>query len=467
MTGAPALEGAFRAQRQAFAAEPWPDLRTRRDRVARIGAIVAAREHEFVDAVAADFGRRPSAETRLAELYVVAAEARHAGRHLARWMRDERVATPWHLKPGVARVLRQPRGVAGIVSPWNYPVQLALAPAVAALAAGCRVMIKPSEITPQVSALLASAIAEAFDADECTVAEGDAAVGRAFCALPFDQLFFTGSTAVGREVAIAAARNLTPVTLELGGKSPAVVTAQADLVLAAGRIAAGKWLNAGQTCIAPDYVLCTEALREPLVAALGDAVARLYPPASYARDYAAIVSDRHHQRLAALLADAQARGARVVPLAAADPRSRVMPPTLVVGVDDGMALMQEEIFGPLLPIECAGSEAEALARVAARPRPLAFYYFGARRAAAAALRATQAGGATVGDTLMHFAHPELPFGGIGPSGQGAYHGEAGFLAFTHRKAVFLQPRVAFTHWLHPPYGKRFERVLALLRRFNT
>ncbi len=468
-SGDPSTQGLvarFEAARAAFAREPDPSLATRRDRLSRLMALVDDNQRAFVDAVDADFGHRSAHETRVAELYVVAAAARHARAKLAGWMRRERVSTPWHLLPARAFVERQPLGVAGIVSPWNYPVQLALAPAIGALAAGCRVMLKPSELTPRTSALLRESVARHFAADEFAVIEGDAATGRAFCALPFDHLFFTGSTAVGREVAIAAARNLTPVTLELGGKSPALVAPSADHALAARRIAAGKWLNAGQTCIAPDYVLVDVAHADAMVDALRHAVSALYPTIAGNPDYTAIVSPGHYARLAALIDDATAKGARAITLGESDPQRRVLAPTLLVGVDDAMAVMREEIFGPVLPVETYGDAKDAIARVNARPHPLAFYFFGDRREADAALRATRAGGATIGDTLWHFAHEELPFGGVGASGSGAYHGEAGFLTFTHRKAVFVQPRVAFTRLLHPPYGARFEKLLALLSRFS-
>jgi coniferyl-aldehyde dehydrogenase len=327
-------------------------------------------------------------------------------------------------------------------------------------------MLKPSELTPRTSALLRESVARHFAADEFAVIEGGAATGRAFCALPFDHLFFTGSTAVGREVAIAAARNLTPVTLELGGKSPALVAPSADRALAARRIAAGKWLNAGQTCIAPDYVLVDAAHADAMVEALRSAVAGLYLTIAGNPDYTSIVSADHYARLAALVDDATAKGARAITLGESDPPKRVLAPTLLVGVDDTMAVMREEIFGPLLPVETYADAPDAYARINARPHPLAFYFFGDRQGAAAALHATLSGGATINDTLWHFAHEELPFGGVGASGSGAYHGEAGFLAFTHRKAVFVQPRVAFTRLLGPPYGARFERLLGLLSRFN-
>jgi coniferyl-aldehyde dehydrogenase len=459
------LQALFDLQRKAFAREPWPDAATRRDRLARVRAVLAD-EKMWVAALDRDFGHRSAHETRLAELYVVDAEARHAMRHVGRWMRPQRVATPLRLWPGAARVLRQPRGVVGVISPWNYPVQLALAPVIAALAAGNRVLLKPSELTPATSALLAERIAQQFDPAELAVVLGDAAVGGAFAALPFDHLFFTGSTAVGRQVAQAAAANLTPVTLELGGKSPAVFDTGADIRRLAPRLMAGKLLNAGQTCIAPDYALVPRAEVDAFVAAIEHATARLYPAASRATDYTAIVSQRHHARLTGLLEDARRQGARIVPLFEQGAgHARTLPPTLVVGVDDRMAIMREEIFGPLLPVEAYDGLDDAIARINARPHPLALYWFGDDRAhLARVLRETYAGGVTVNDTLWHFAHEGLPFGGVGASGQGAYHGEHGFRTFTHDKPVFVQARRAPSRLLHPPYGAAFERLLRVLKR---
>ena len=461
------LRLAFDAQRAAFAGERYPALSVRRDRLERIRAIVSRHEADFVAAIGADFGHRSAHETRLAELYIVVAEAKHAIRHLQRWMRPERVPTPLHLRPARARIERQPVGVAGVVSPWNYPVQLALAPAIGALAAGCRVMLKPSEFTPHTSALLRELVAATFAADEFIVIEGDAEAGHAFTSLPFDHLFFTGSTAVGRHVARAAAEHLTPVTLELGGKSPALFDDGADFAHAAPRLVVGKLLNAGQTCIAPDYALVPAARLDEFIAAVRKAAARLYPSYAGNPDYTSIVNQRHYDRLQALVADARAKGATIVELGTGDPATRVFAPTLVIGARDDMAVMQEEIFGPLLPIEGHRGLDDAIARVNARPHPLAFYFFGpdaSRRERT--LKETRAGGVTVNDTLWHFAHDNLPFGGIGPSGSGAYHGEASFLTFTHKKSVLLQSRFAAARLLYPPYGKAFEKVLALLKRMN-
>jgi len=465
------LERLFSLQRAAFARERYPDLRTRLDRLSRLKALVTENEARFAAAVDSDFGDRSEHETRLAELYIVAAEIADAQASLARWMRHERVATPLHLQPGRARIERQPLGVAGIISPWNYPVQLALAPALGALAAGNRVLLKPSELTPATSALLQELVAARFGEDEFAVVLGDAEVGRAFTHLPFDHLFFTGSTAVGRHVARAAAENLTPVTLELGGKSPALFAPDADLALCTPRLMAGKLLNAGQTCIAPDYALVPADRVDVFVAAAKAAAARLYPSYASNPDYTAIINERHFLRLTALIDDAHAKGATIVPLAPAnevpDPASRKLPPMLIVGVDDTMAVMREEIFGPLLPVESYASIDDAVVKINGRPHPLAFYYFGRDRTrCGSVLRQTLAGGVTVNDTLWHFAHKNLPFGGVGASGNGAYHGEATFLTFTHRKPVFVQPRFAAAKLLYPPYGKLFENVLGLLGRLN-
>ena len=465
------LDRLFSLQRAAFARERYPDLRTRVDRLARLKSLVTDNEARFAAAVDSDFGDRSEHETRLAELYIVAAEIADAQANLPRWMRSERVATPLHLQPGRARIERQPLGVAGIISPWNYPVQLALAPALGALAAGNRVLLKPSELTPATSALLHELVAARFGEDEFAVVLGDAQVGQAFTRLPFDHLFFTGSTVVGRHVARAAAENLTPVTLELGGKSPALFAPDADLALCAPRLMSGKLLNAGQTCIAPDYALVPADRFDAFVTAARAAAARLYPSYAGNPDYTAIINERHYLRLTALIDDARAKGATIVTLAAAgeklEPGSRKLPPVLILGVNDTMAVMREEIFGPLLPVEAYANVGEAVAKINGRPHPLAFYYFGRDRTECGnVLRQTLAGGVTVNDTLWHFVHKNLPFGGVGASGSGAYHGEATFLTFSHRKAVFVQPRFAASRMLYPPYGKLFEKVLGLLGRLN-
>jgi len=455
-------------QRRAFAADPLPPAAAREERLARLLAMVEKHADAFAAAISEDFGHRSRHETQMAEVFVAIAAIRHARRHVGRWMRMRRAPTAVYYRPGYNRVLPQPVGVAGIVSPWNYPLQLALGPAVGALAAGNRVMLKPSELTPRCSALLERAVAGSFAEDEMAVVTGGADVGRAFVELPFDHLLFTGSTAVGRMVALAAAKNLTPVTLELGGKSPAILDASCDMEAAAPRLALGKLLNAGQTCIAPDYALVPEPRVEEFVAAMRAAVARLYPRFVDNDDYTSIVSDRHYARLERLLADATAKGARVVmlgePPESPDAARRRLPPALVLGATDDMDLMKEEIFGPLLPVIGYRGLDEAIGQVNRRDRPLALYWFGDDDASCdRVLARTVAGGVTVNDCLWHFAQEDLPFGGAGASGIGAYHGEAGFRTFSKEKPVFFQSKRNGMFLMRPPYGRVFEKVVALLR----
>lgn len=459
----------FDTQREAFARDSYPARTVRLDRLDRLRALVTDNEDAIAEAISGDFGQRSRHETALAETVMVLAALSHARKHLARWMKTRRVATSFHSLPGASRITPQPVGVVGIVSPWNYPLQLALAPAVAALAAGNRVLLKPSELTPRFSGLLAQLVERHFAADELAVVNGDADVGRQFVSLPFDHLFFTGSTAVGRQVALAAAPNLTPVTLELGGKSPAILDAGCDLVDAAGRIAAGKLLNAGQTCIAPDYVLVDSAQVQAFAQAFEQATRRMYPTLERNPDYTSIVNARHLDRLQALVEDARANGARVL---AIDPGGepaarelRKMRPTVLLDVTPAMAVMQEEIFGPVLPVLGYDTLDEAIAFVNQRPRPLALYWFGKDRGNRdRVLRETISGGVTVNDVLLHIAQENLPFGGVGASGNGAYHGACGFHTFSKDKPVFEQSRWSATALLRPPYGRRADRILRMLKR---
>lgn len=461
----------FEAQRQAFGRQPFPTLAERRDRLQRLAALLDRHEAALVQAISADFSGRSPHETRLAEAFVVRAGLRHALRHLKGWMRERRVPTQLHFLPGRNRLLPQPLGVVGVVAPWNYPLQLSLGPALAALAAGNRVLIKPSELTPAFSALLERAVAEAFAPDEMSVVTGDASVGQAFSHLPFDHLFFTGSTPVGRLVAQAAAANLTPVTLELGGKSPAIVDSSADLDEAAQRIAYGKLLNAGQTCVAPDYVLVPTGQGEALARRIARAAERMYPTLRDNPDYTAIVSPRHHARLRDMVAEAAGLGATIVQVNPANESleqgTRKIAPTLVLNPPAGARLMREEIFGPVLPILEVPSLDAAIAHVQQGDRPLALYWFGRDTAHRdRVLRETISGGVTVNDCLWHLGQEHQPFGGVGASGMGAYHGEWGFNTFSKLKPVFHQSRWAGTALFRPPYGATFERLLGLLQRLG-
>lgn len=462
------LHEIFTAMRAASRAAPDPSLALRRDRLARLKALLTEPAAAWEAAISADFGHRSPHETRLAEAFVVEAGITHALRHLKGWAKTRRVKTEIAFWPGRNRLMWQPLGVVGIVAPWNYPLQLTLAPTTAALAAGNRVMLKPSELTPRFSALLAEEVGRRFAPDEVAVIAGDAEVGAAFVALPFDHLFFTGSTRVGRMVAEAAARNLTPVTLELGGKSPAIVDRSADVAEAAARIAYGKLLNAGQTCIAPDYVLLPKGFEEAFVAAWRADVARLYGDDPANPDYTGIVRPAHRDRQQALVDDAVEKGARVVwgvrdPAAWAS--SGKFPPCLLLDTTAEMRVRREEIFGPVLPVVAFDGIDAAIALIVADERPLALYWFGRDAAARErVMRETVAGGVTIDDCLVHLAQENQPFGGVGASGMGAYHGEWGFRTFSKAKPIFLRPKASGLGLVRPPYGRTFDLLLAALRR---
>ena len=440
-------------------------------RLVEAGVIVAAghsdADYETVrTAIDADFGQRAKGEVLLAETVLLKQEIDLALARGRRWMKPQRRATGKWLVPARARIVPQPLGVVGIVAPWNYPLYLAAAPLVDALVAGNRAMIKMPELTPRFSSLFAELVADAFPADEVAVVNGDADVGRAFTALAFDHLLFTGSTAVGRHVMKAAAANLTPVTLELGGKSPALIGPNARFEHAVERIVIGKLMNAGQTCIAPDYVLLPRARVDAFVDAARAAVARLYPDLPRNPQYSSIVSERHFARLRALRDDAVAAGASAHRLGDADDTGRrVMTPTLLTHVDDGMEIMRQEIFGPLLPLVAYDTLDEAIAYVASHPHPLALYVFEDDRAILDRIqRATTAGGVTVNDTILHIAQHRLPFGGVGASGMGAYHGEAGFRTFSRMTPVMRQARFNAVSLLNPPYGRMARALLKIVLR---
>jgi coniferyl-aldehyde dehydrogenase len=455
-------------QRRAASERPYPTLDERREDLNRLERLVAGRKEAIADAVSLDFGGRSRRETFGGEVMLTIQAARHARRHLRRWMRPERAPTPLHLLPATCRVERQPKGVVGIIAPWNYPVLMALGPAVAALAAGNRVIVKVSEMAPATATLLRDLVAEAFPEDRFAVVLGGPDVGAAFSRQPFDHILFTGSTSVGRKIAAAAAENLVPLTLELGGKSPVWIGPDHPVEHAADRVAFGKIFNAGQTCIAPDTILCPEDRVDAFVEAYRGAMARMLPTLVSNPDWTSIISDRHRARLQALLDEAATGGARVIEINPAgerfDPsRTRKMAPTVVLGATDAMGLMQDEIFGPILPIVPVRGIDHAIRWVQERPRPLAMYLFDRDRERLREWTTrTHAGGVTFNDTLMHILVDDLPFGGSGPSGLGAYHGETGFLAFSHRKSVFDQSRVSFSWLFNQPYGAIYDRITSWL-----
>ncbi|HTT46630.1 MAG TPA: coniferyl aldehyde dehydrogenase [Pseudolabrys sp.] len=461
------METSFHALRAASRQDIDVPLALRRDRLKRLCTLLNRHCSDFEAAISDDFGHRSAHETRFAETVTVEAAIKHALRHVARWMKDRRVPTDLHFRPGSNRLLPQPLGVVGVIAPWNYPLMLSLSPVVSALAAGNLVMIKPSERVPRFSACLNKAISEYFDATEVVVVEGGPEISERFAALPFDHLLFTGSTRVGRLVAASAAKNLTPVTLELGGKSPVIIDHSAELAAAARRIAFGKLLNAGQTCIAPDYVLCPANMQEQFVELFFGAVSTLYGSDPGNPDYTTIIDAADYERLQRLIDDGAAKGARIehrVDKPEEWKLTRKLPPCLVLATSDDMLVRREEIFGPILPVIPYERAEQAIAFVNDRDRPLALYWFGTDRDARdRVIRETVSGGVTVNDCLTHIAQEHQPFGGVGASGSGSYHGEWGFRSFSKEKPIFYQSRLSWLELLLPPYGRVFDWTIRLLR----
>jgi coniferyl-aldehyde dehydrogenase len=463
------LQATFERLKARTRSTPPPTYEERLDSLDRLASAIKRRQDEMAAAVRADFGNRSRVETRLAEVLMLLDGIKYIKKHLKGWMKPESRHVSMTYRPARAKVHRQPLGLIGVISPWNYPFQLALAPTAAAIAAGNRVLVKPSEYTPRASELLVEILADAFDPDTVGVVLGGPEVGEAFSRLAFDHLVYTGSTHVGRLVMRAAADNLVPVTLELGGKSPTIVHADYPLEKAAERIAWGKWANAGQTCIAPDYVLAHESKIEALSEALGACARRYYPTLRDNPDYTAIVNARHYERINRLVSEAVSKGARKIEINPAnetlEPGTKKIAPTLLTGVNDDMRVMQEEIFGPVLPIVPYRSIDDAIEYVVSRPRPLALYYFDTdRRRVETVLERTVSGGACVNETMLHFGIDDMPFGGVGPSGMGAYHGREGFETFSHKKSVLYQAKWNATGLLSPPYGERIEKLLGFLLR---
>jgi len=454
------------AQRAAFR-KGSPGYGERVDALRRLEQSLLKHQNDFISAISQDFGGRAAEETLTLELFPVLNEIRHAVRHLRGWMEPCRAPVSWQFWPGRARVAYRPLGVVGIVSPWNYPLFLSLGPLVGALAAGDHVMLKPSEFAPATAGLMASVLAKSFPAEYVSVVSGDANTAAEFAGLPFDHLLFTGSTRVGKLVMKAAAENLTPVTLELGGKSPCIVHRSYPLRRAAARIVMGKLYNAGQTCVAPDYLLLPQERLDSFVTEFRQAAERFYPRLVEGSDYTRIVTRRHYERLADLVNDARRKGAQMVQVNPSkedcNPGNSVFPPTLLWDVTDDMHVMQEEVFGPVLAIVRYREIEEAVAYVNARPRPLALYYFDhSGRRGHTLLEQTVAGGVTLNDCIFHVGQANLPFGGVGPSGMGRYHGFSGFETFSHKQGVFMQGRWSPLTLLRPPFGRHTRWILRFL-----
>ncbi|MEP6485146.1 MAG: coniferyl aldehyde dehydrogenase [Rudaea sp.] len=449
--------------RTAHRREP-PSYAQRIDDLKRLRRVFKANLDRFVDAMSADFGHRSRHESLLTDGMTVLSEIDYLIANLRIWMKPTRAAADWLFFPARTEIRYQPLGVVGVIAPWNYPVNLALVPLITAIAAGNHVMLKPSEHTPRTSELLRAVLAEVLSDDRVATILGGSDIAEQFAALPFDHLFFTGSTSVGRHVMMAAAKNLTPVTLELGGKSPAIVAAGASVAMAVDRIAAGKFLNAGQTCIAPDYVLLPQAMIAPFVAEMQKYILRHYGELKDNADYSAIINERQFARQWNYLDEARASGAEVMELGESDAEKRILAPTLVVGAGNELALMREEIFGPILPLVAIESIDAAIDYVNERPRPLALYYFDSNAAnIERVLQRTIAGSVAINDTVMQFAQHGLPFGGVGASGMGQYHGRQGFLTFSKQKPVLFQARWTSLKLMRPP----FRGIADFITRFLT
>ena len=457
------LQACFEVQRQHALAHPYPSADERMAHLKALRAAVLTHKEALAEAIAQDFSARSRHETLIAEILTTVAGIDHNIQHLKTWMRPQRRKVSLLFAPARNSVMLQPLGVVGIMVPWNYPVQLSLLPLAGALAAGNRAIIKLSEFTPHTNAVLQELVAACLKPQWAVAMEGDVELSSAFAAMPWDHLLFTGSTSVGRLVMAAAAPHLTPVTLELGGKSPVIVAPDANLQTTADSIVFGKLLNAGQTCIAPDYVWVHHTQRQAFVQAMQQAVARLYPTLRHNPDYSAIINERQHARLQSWLHEAQAQGARITVCNPANETfegTRKMPLYLIENAPPQSRVMQDEIFGPLLPINTYQDLNEVIASINAAPRPLALYLFSHDSAIQQqVLERTHSGGVTINETLLHVAQDDMPFGGCGSSGMGHYHGYEGFVRLSHTKSVHARGRFNSARMAYPPFGKWIHRLI--------
>ncbi len=449
-----AAQLAFNRVKEAFDINSNPDISMRRHWLLQLRGALKQHEHDLISAMDKDFAGRSEMESRMADLMPCYALLRYTLKNLSSWMKPEKRPIDLAFRPGKAWVEYQPVGVVGIIAPWNYPVNLALLPLITALAAGNRVLLKLSEYTPETNRVLNKLLTDVFSHEEVGVIHGGASVGAEFSRLPFNHIVFTGSSAIGRKIMRAAAENLTPVTLELGGKSPVLVAPDSDATQIARTIIFGKSFNAGQTCIAPDYLMCAQTQQEPLIEGMQNAFTQQYPNALENSAYTSIINTQHFQRLIHLLDDAKERGATVIPLQqpAIDESRRRIVPHIITGVTDDMLIMQEEIFGPLLPIKTYDVIGSALRYIHRRPKPLALYLMTSEPfVIEMCTKQVHSGGLCINETMRHAAVDSLPFGGIGASGVGCYHGPEGFKQLSHPKAVLQYKRVNFNSLIHPPY----------------
>ncbi len=460
-TSADDMQKILDRQKKAYLNDGVVSNEVRHDRLERAVNVVKKNEEKLVDAMSADFGHRSHHQSRFTDIASSIGPLRHAQKNLKRWRKSEKRSAmfPLSLFGAKARVDYQPLGVVGVISPWNFPVNLTFTPLAGVLSAGNRCMIKPSEYTPETSKAMAEAISEEFDIEEIAVVLGGPDTGASFSGLPFDHLLFTGATSIAKHVLSAASENLVPVTLELGGKSPVIVGESANMDATAGAIMAGKMMNAGQICLAPDYVFLPKTRVQEFVESSKKAVSKMFPTLLDNPDYTSVINDRHFDRISSYIDEAKQKGVEVVEINPANedfrqqPHNKI-PPTLIIDPPEELQVMQDEIFGPVMPIKSYDQVEETISYVNDRPRPLGLYYFGSNsKEESDVLNRTTSGGVTVNDVVMHVAQEDLPFGGVGPSGMGSYHGEDGFKRFSHAKAIYTQTKLgAVLEALRPPYG---------------
>lgn len=467
--GASELDRILETQKAAHLREGTPSAEKRVEWIDKSIDLLVTHGAALARAMAEDFGHRSIDQSNLTDIAGTIASLKHSRAHLRKWMRPEKrsVDFPLNLLGSRARVEYQPKGVIGIISPWNFPVNLTFAPLANVFAAGNRAMIKPSEFTEATSELMKTLIADYYSEEEVAVVTGGPEIGAAFSALAFDHLIFTGATSIAHHVMRAAAENLVPLTLELGGKSPVVLGRSANLEKAASRIMAGKTMNAGQICLAPDYVFVPEEHTREFVGAAQAAIGKMFPSGLKDNDdYTSVINQRHYDRLNSYLDDAREKGAEIVEINpgnetfAQQPHHK-MAPHLILNPTDDMKVMQDEIFGPILPVKSYQETSEALDYINGRPRPLGLYYFGEDAGERdQVVNGTTSGGVTVNDVVFHVAQEDLPFGGIGPSGMGSYHGRDGFMEFSHKKAIYTQTGSEMLAMMRPPYGDAFRKQIA-------
>lgn len=457
-----ALTPIHEKQKLAFNENPFPDYATRINNLKKLKSLMLDNQEALIEALRLDFGQRSADDSLIGDLLTTVSGINYTIKQLKKWMKPKRKHIGILFQPASGHVMCQPLGVIGIIVPWNYPVFLSMGPLTTALAAGNRAMLKMSEFTPNTNQLLADLLASEFANDEIAVIGGEADVAAAFSAMQFDHLFFTGSTHVGKLVMQAAAKNLVPVTLELGGKSPAIIADDMNLSTAVERFIFGKTLNCGQTCVAPDYIFCPQGKVEQLVSELQTRFSSMFPCVQENNDYTSIINQRQYDRIQSLLDDAVQKGATIIPLAdeKTDTSKRKIPLTIVTNVTDDMQIMQEEIFGPLLPIKEYKNIDDAIDYINARPRPLSLYIYSFKKdIQRKILEETIAGGVCVNDAAFHVANDDLPFGGVGASGMGNYHGEEGFIRFSHAKSILRRGKISFASLLFPPYGKAVHNLV--------